>query len=485
MPRPRAAYQTADLELIKSKLPGILTRKPDGISTWVRKEYPTEILPLANVLNLAASKLHHKWQAAVLAQVSVSAWVSGPGHLPHIKPSSAASMRYLSRESLGEDALPELQQVHTRQQLLEQLLGEMSSSCRNAYRSMLRWVAHDELGDPSVARFPLSSDSAFGYNLYVLENLMVDQLQIYEQDWRKKNNWPYNESTPAEVARACSLRSLEHLCMVVQQWCQDSANLGDVPKSLLAVVSANLSVNRALLELAAAEARGMEAVRMTERFLGDLNRQGVLEIPRDMDDCGTEECEIALRKVLTCWFGHGGSMLQSGSSFQRSMNDSDIEMVVLWSRQLQEMYILERGGLGGLEVARRAHGNASNRFIFSMAMAGAFYCNASTAHEFTRHSNSTYAVFPDRREVASGNRKTPPTHAAHFLMQAYGQIFFANSDWDLRSERVREYAETASIKRSHLQQLLNFSVKNRTSRELLALHQHLQRLRESAAQSVT
>lgn len=478
MSRPRVPYQTSELELVKSKLADILTMEPGAISTWVRKEHSFEVIPLIEVFKLAASQLHHKWPAVVLAQVPVSAWVTGPGEVEHIKPSSVASMRYLSRESLGEDALDELEQVRTRKKLLEALLEQMSPLCRSAYRPMLRWVDRDKLGDTSVARFPLSSDSAFGYNLLVLEYLMSKQLRVYEMDWCRETNWPKSETIPAEVTRACSQGALQHLRNLVLRWCEDSESLSGVPDSLLALVSANLSVNRALLELAAMEARGMEAAHMNEQFLRELNQQYIFEVPHVMDDYDPEEGERQLQKVLTCWFGHGGLRLRPGTFFQRPMNDSDIEMVVLWSQQLQQIYMRERGGLDGPEAARIAHGSSCNRFIFAIAMVGAFYCNVRTAQEFTGHSNSTYAVFPDRGKVSSGNRQIP-THAAHFLMQAYGQIFFANSGWDLRAERVREYAETASIKRSHLQQLLHFAVKGRTSRELLALNQHLQRFKKA------
>lgn len=477
MSRPRAPYQTFEHDIVKSKLPDILTMRPDAVLDLVRK-HQCEVQPLAEVFN-AASEKHHKWQAAVLAQVPVISWVSGPGDEIHIQPSSVASMRFLSRESPGKDALDRnvLKKVMmTRQKLLEDLLGKMSSPCKSAYQPMLRWVAYDKLGDHSVARFPLSSDSAFGYNLLLLENLMGEQLRIYEEKWRKENNWLENESTPSSVTRECSRWALQHLDKLVQRWCKDEVSIGGVPENLLARVSANLSANRALLELAAAEACGMEVACMNENFLRKLNQQGVLEVPDVMNDCAPDECELLLRKLLTCWFGHGGSMLHS-DFFKRPMNNSDIEITLLWSQQLQQTYLQERGGLGGPESARRAHGGSRNRFMFVMAVVAAFHCNARISQEFTGHKNSTYAVFPDRTEAKSGNRRTLPTHAAHFLMQAYGQMFFANSGWDLHADRIREYVETSSIKRSHLQQLLHIAVKHRTSRELLALHKHLQQLR--------
>ncbi len=222
-------------------------------------------------------------------------------------------MRYLSRESLGEDAVSELKQVETRKMLFVELLEQMSPSSRSIYRPMLRWVPYDELGDTSVAQFPLSSDTAFGYNLFVLENMMAEQLRVYEEKWHTENNWPEDQSIPSEVTRACSLGAQQHLSKLVERWCEDSARLSCVPESLLALTSANLSVNRALLELAAAEARGMEAASMNEKFLRALNQRGVLEVPHVIDDCGPDEFESQLRKILISWFGHGGLMLQPSS----------------------------------------------------------------------------------------------------------------------------------------------------------------------------
>ncbi|PKA71066.1 hypothetical protein ATI02_4018 [Pseudomonas baetica] len=58
-------------------------------------------------------------------------------------------------------------------------------------------------------------------------------------------------------------------------------------------------------------------------------------------------------------------------------------------------------------------------------------------------------------------------------MQAYGQIFFGNQDWDILASRVREHAETASIKRAHIEQLVRFATKGRPSSSLLGLSRRL------------
>ncbi len=472
MPRPRTPYDTNELEIVKNNLSGILTRESKDITNWIRKDCPHEIRKLAEVFKLAASELHHKWQAAVLAQIPVSAVVEEPDDVLYIKPSSTASMRYLSREPLSDGY--ELQQVHTRQILLESLLEHMPLLCQRHYSPMLRWVAYNKHGNAAIELYPQSSDTAFGYNLSILEELQIKQLNQYVANWRAEINWPESESTPFEVTQECSLAALNHLRGVVARWYQEGESMDRLPESMLARVSANLSVNRALLELAAMDACGIESAFMSEKILYKLNLHGVVEVPPIINDCSPEEYDDLLRKVLTSWLGYGGSMLQQDTLLDRPMSKSDIDTVVLWSLLLQETYIKDQSTIVGGEAAYSTHGSTCNRFIFAVVMVGAFYCKTRVANEFSGHSNSTYAVFPDRGDAIRCNGQQPPAHAAHILIQAYSQIFYANSGWGLRAERVSEYAKLAHIKRAHSQTLLYFAVKNRTSRELLMLHKKLE-----------
>ena len=109
------------------------------------------------------------------------------------------------------------------------------------------------------------------------------------------------------------------------------------------------------------------------------------------------------------------------------------------------------------------------------AIAAAFYETSQTAREFTGKSRPTYAVFPDRGGAAKGLRSKPSAHAAQILLQAYGQMYHSSEEgWDLRADKVAAYAAARSEIRSHIQQLLYFSVKNRNSRQLFALFQHLE-----------
>lgn len=481
MGRPTTYYGKDDLELVKRVLSDILSCSKREIGILARRSCPYEVEALASVFREAEEK-RHKWSDFVLAKVPREAWDRGPGGVAQTSPHRAASLRFLSKGPLPESVLKKTENFRFRQWLFEMLIENMNRDDKKQYKLMLKWIPHDTLGNAELDSLPLSSDTAFGHNLLYLEGLMDEQVRIYESKWASNWGWPETETIPAEVTRECSEAARDHLSTVIERWYSESDQTSE-HDSLLALAGANLSANRALLEYSAMEERGREAAKMTVDFMREMNRLGVNEVPMVMDKNGANRGTMVLRDLLTTWFGHGGIMLGSGSPFQRQMNTSDIDIAISWSHQLQESYIRSRGGRGGPEQARSIHGGSSNLFIFSIAVVGAFYTKARTHYEFTGHKNPTYAVFPARSDVAKGNRQSPPAHAEQFLLQAYGQIFFSNSGWGLSAERIHTHAETASIKRSNVQQLIRYVVKNRTSSELLVLHDRLQDIRERSEQA--
>ncbi|MBP0637977.1 hypothetical protein [Cupriavidus sp. AcVe19-6a] len=476
-----AQYSTDELEYLKRHLPDILSVEKDVVVDLLRR-HPGEVRAAYDAFTSVAENLsNRKWQDAVLAKVPMASWALGPGSEPRIEASRTSSMRYLAREAQPDEVSINL--VKARKLLLEGLLNRMNPASSSAYRSMLSWVDAAAFGSAEVARHPLSSDTVFGYNLLFLEDLLAEQIFTYDRGWRNEERLPVDETTPFVVTHASSSMALEHLVPIVDRWLSEADTLpSTVPESLLARISGNLSVNRSLLELAASEALGMKAAEMNLPFLTNLNCCGVTSVPSAILDCTADDIEYRLRDLLTTWFAYGGSMVGSSDFFKRHMTASDVEVVVRWSKELQQQYVSSRGAQGGAGCGQVAHGNPSNRFIFAMAIVAAFYRNETRVkHEVTGNSNATYAVFPARVTTAKDKEHQPPTHAAHLLMQSYGQMFFSNSDWGLRAERVREYAKTMSIKRSHVQQFLTFAVKNRTSRQLYALQANLQRAKESAS----
>lgn len=462
-------------ELLYRHLPDILSIEQSTLPALL-KQHQEEAGKMAHVFALVSDQMeNHKWSDAVLAKVPLDSWRRGPGNTEHINPSRTASMRYLSREAEPADNAFEL--VKARRTLLEGLLGAMPGPLRMQYRPMMEWRDAEHFGSVDIARYPLSSDSAFGYNFVFLENLLSQQILIYDQNWRQEERIPIDEATPCAVTHASSQMALDHLGSIIQGWVVEQDPLQTVvPESMLARVSANLSVNRALLERAAMDGLGADAAEMSAPFLTELNRQGVTTVPEGIVGCNPDEVQHRVREQLKSWFAHGGSLISSDGFFQRHMTNSDIEAVVQWSLELQELYMSSRGAQGGAAYAKKSHGNPGNFFIFALAMTASFYCKARAPYELTGKNNSTYAVFPPRGKAVD----EPPTHASQMLMQSYGQIFFANSEWNLHAERVSAYAETTRIKRAHVQQLLSFAVKHRSSRELLAVHTRLQYYHEQA-----
>lgn len=479
MPATHDNYTPAELDLVKRHLADILTVTSLEAAELARA-HPNEVSGLARTFTAAKDELHQNWADALLTKVPLSAWEEPSDYAFRIAPTKSASMRFLSH---GEPAENEVNLKERRRALHDGLLEYMASPTRLAYRPMLEWVEIPTAW-PKAADLPLASDTVFGHSLEVIEGLLRDQLHIYEQNFRKENRTHSSVATPMAASLKASELASQAIAAHIEQFCVTEVDVSPaVKESLLARVSANISVNRALLENAAIDARGLEAAEMCAPFLQRLNHHGLVEVPREFDNA-TDGGANKIRELLTSWFAIGGKLAPVDEYFKRHMTDSDIEMILSWSHQLQESYIISRG-MGGdwiqrggkdevEKAARKAHGTPGHRFIFALAIASAFYETAKTNREFTGHSKSRYSVFPDRGDTAKGLRDTPPAHAAELLKQAYGQIYFANEGWGLLADKLTAYAQNRSAKRSHIQQLLYFAVKNRSSRQLFALFQQLQ-----------
>lgn len=460
-------YSQADLESVKRHLADILTVAPLEVSALAR-QHPSEVTRLAIIFAAAKDRLHHNWAQALLAKVPLSAWEEPSEYAFRIAPTKAASMRFLLRGEPSEDAL---KLKENRRALLGDLLEHMDGPNRLAYRPMLEWV-DIRTAWPKAGALELPSDTAFGHSMEIIEGVLRDQVLIYEQNFRKEYSIPPTVATPMAVQLVASEMASQAIAAQIEQFCLTESDVAEAVKdNFLARISANISVNRALLENAAIDARGQEAADMCIPFLQRLNLHGMLHVPLDLQHDFDDGGESEIREKFTQMFAAGGLLAQVDDYFKRHMTESDIEMVVSWSKQLQESYISSRGIYGG----REEHGLPAHRFIFALAVAAAFYETSQTAREFTGHSRPTYAVFPDRGYTARGLRSEPSVHAAEILMQAYGQMYHSNEEgWALLADNVAAYAKMRSAKRSHIQQLLYFAVKNRDSRQLFALFRHLE-----------
>ncbi len=462
-------YSTNELEVVKSRLQVILSCEKKEVAKLVKSDFRQEVLTVAEIFSYATNALHHKWAAAILGSVPLDRWVEGIHGERHIEPSKEASLRLWSPE-LPKDLKENLIIGNVRKEIFNKLLNSMPAQTKKHYKDIFTWV-----NDPSEAPFelasgPLGSDTVFGSLLIFLEKWMDAQLQESEKLWLFNNDWPTDKCVPPEITRELSLQALEHCQHTLSTWLdEDTHELTSAPDSLLALISANLSANRALLEFAATDARGHEAASLAIDILNKLNRLGIIKIPSEIYNITLREAASTLLGVLKILFGHGGKLISPDSDFKRPMSNSDIYIAVKRSLQLQENYIATRGSRGGPIHARENHGKSHNLFIFCLTMIGAFYANSKTANEFKGKSNSSYAVFPARSIKAADTNDIIPIHADELLKQAYGQIYFGNIDNGILAAGVIDHAKTASIKRAHIQQLIFFTTKNRPSSCLLKL----------------
>ncbi|MCU1754696.1 hypothetical protein [Pseudomonas helleri] len=471
-------YDTNDLELVKSRLQGILTISEVDAANLAKRTYQDEVLAVAKVFNRASETLHRKWTTSILGNVPPEAWEVGAHGEEQVIPTKESSLRLWSPET-SESQKENSRIGHVRQQIFSELFESMLPYRRKLYGPMMRWIVYPSEAPVQLAESALGSDTFFGHVIALLERWHDLQLQEYEKAWLRRHQWPRDETIPSAQTQAMSCQALDHLKLVLAGWLEVEAKENrETPDSLLALISANLSANRVLIEFAALEARGREAAGLAIGIVEKLNSFGIAEIPACMflDPPGAL---LRLKALLTDWFGPRGLLIGPDSIFQRPMNHSDIDLTMKWSLQLQVDYIGSRGRRGGSEEALENHGKPMHLFIFALTLVGAYYGNAKTDNEFKGKSNSSYAVFPGRKLISKGVSEAPPPHAAALLKQAYGLIFFGNSGWNIAADGVRNYASVCSVKRSHIQQLVRFAIKNRPSSVLLELNQRLSEMKEN------
>lgn len=480
MPVTHNKYTQVELESVKRHLTDILSLDQAETAALVQ-EHPDDVSKLATLFVVANERHGQHWADALMAKLPMAVWEETKDLPLRILSKKSASMRFLSLAEPDSDAL---KLKDGRRDLHAGLFEIMDTPVRLVYRNMLEWVESDGL-NPESSNYQLSAETVFGHTLEVIEGLQRDQVHIYEQNYRKNSGLDKSLSIPLAESLLASEKACEFVATQIEQMCVTETDVSSsVKESLPARVSANISVNRVLLEQAAIDARGLEAAEMTVPFLSRLNLHGMGEVPDDFhaaEDDGT----AALKEILARMFGNDGLLAPVDEYFSHPMSHSDIDLIVNWSQKLQEAYITtrgmggdwhQRGGKEKVEAeSRAAHGTPCNRFIFALVIAAAFYEKAQTARELTGHSKSMRSIYPARGDAMKDVLENPPVHATELLKQAYGQIFYANEGWGVLAEPVENYARARSMQRAHIQQLLYFAVKNRSSRELFALCEYLQK----------
>ncbi|MES2670669.1 MAG: hypothetical protein V4673_09670 [Pseudomonadota bacterium] len=444
------------------------------LRSWIRQhKFEDDLTNFYAISESATYKLNAQWMKAILAALPDKFWsVSQEAVALLDQTGTAASLRLLTSAYDGKKQQESVLHLAARKEVMQALLDGINEAHRGAYRDMLSWI-----DCPEKQGYDAPGDTSFGLALTELERMMDSMVAEQDQRWRRESRWDDSHTTPVEVRNSFSAVALRQTFYFMARCWEYGKNMVDTPDSLLALLSANMSCNKAVLEYAALNYRGREALEMTVSFLHELNAQGVHEIPTAFDDLGPAECDEAISTKFKTWFGHKGDFIEPGTFFVKHMTNSDIQELVDLSRQLQAEYINARGSnpFAPASQAQNIHGSSTNRFIFALVLAAAFYSKARTDQEFVVGKNASYAVFPDRQSIKQKHLLT--IHAKDLLLKSYGLVFFGNSGWNLKPDDIKQYAQGTENRRLHNQVAILCAVKGRTSKELMGLYDSLKQLR--------
>ncbi|AJX27849.1 hypothetical protein D0U02_15180 [Burkholderia pseudomallei] len=466
-------YTDEEFRRARENLADILSLEERTASEILHDGHLNDVSFLVGLFRKASNTLAHKWNAPLLAKLPVDAWDVGPAGERRITPRDFASMRYLSPLLTGKDKETAELWAGEREKLLKEL-----HEPGGPYAAMTEWKAPKQFKSKGAQSLPFSGDIAFMETINWLDTLLGFQITLFAGRRHKALGLPLSVALPANEDKRCSRDALQFMKQNVDAWCKDASLAGEASDSLRARVAVNLSVNRALWETCAKDARGEESATVAAQFLSRLNGCGIWMVPDEVPTRGAEWTGLA--ELLSRWFGAKGWLREKDDFFARVMTPHDIDRAVQLTESVQKRYKANRGGNCGPEQAELAHGSPENLFIFAMATVSVFYVKGywggksqlrpvQTLKEFPAKHNKNSSRYPAFSTLDSGDGLMLPIHAEELIEQVYGQMFFSNQGWDLRAESVRQHAETQTIKRAYHEQLFEFAVKGRTSKELLNL----------------
>ncbi len=465
-----------EIKRILPRVEAVLSVEDDRkgeLRSWIRqRKFEDDLASFYAVSESVTYKLNAQWMKAILAALPDKFWSMSQEGIPRLNQTgSAASLRLLSTAWNGKEKQESVLHQAARKEVMQSLLDHIPEADRGAYRDMLSWVDTTEREGNEVP-----GDTRFGLALFELERMMDAMVAEQELRWRRQSTLDDSQTTPVDVREKFSAIALRQAFYFMARCWEYGKNTREMPDSLLALLSTNMSCNKAVLEYAALNYRGREALEMTVSFLRELNAQGIREVPRAFDDLSPAECDGAIFTTFQTWFGHKGDFIGPGTLFAKHMTNSDIQELVDLSRQLQAEYIATRGSCSIFpnSQAQKIHGSSCNRFIFALVLTAAFYGGTRTDQEFVVGKNSSYAVFPDRQSIKKRDLLT--THAKDALLKAYGLVFFGNSGWNLVPDEVEQYARGTETRRLHNQVAILCAVKGRTPAELMGLYENLKQL---------
>lgn len=427
-------------------------------------------------------KSARKWRAHTLSRLPIDCWKCADGFF-YVEPLKEASLKYMSATAPEDADASAWNQLENRRALHKALVEVLPADMRQTYAEMLEWTQIE----PQSQTQPVLEDMALARTVYALDHLFYREYAACEDELRRQENFPERDSIPFEwmgwLADKAVQKVNAHLFIwgaLPLPWLDKDLpedDPVDVPTpcqpphkpegELTLELLCNVVGNRALLESARIGDLAEAAARVSVDLLSALNRQQVVNIPelRSCDD---------LRDTLKQCFGDQG-VLAHEPGFEMPLKGDNLEVVLYHTFEVQQHYVKTRGS-----IAPDSHRNPENSFMFALAMVACFYGRISLDKEFSGSTYPTYAVFPaqNKQQGLAYRFKPLAPHARELIKSIYGQIFFANTGWEIRAEAITTYAEGLALKRSCLQELTFNTFKRTAPHLLLKLHQAFSRMAE-------
>lgn len=485
----KVILKKSEKSLLMNHLPGILSASRDEVETLI-EEFSSEALLVAKMLLEVSDAYKREWSSFTLAKVPLESCSFDEGGGVIFDLNLLGSIRFLMKKSYSDEDVDLFSSQLDARMFLYTRLERAIQVCvsekgRTLCDEMLTWREDENgvWGDRG-----LNSDINLLHAISEMEGHLEGIEKFFEYVSRFKDTVPNRELSYEVVARSYRLALEEiieyfkngffrvHLngidgdvagviddCRRLREkW----AAVDDFQDSLLVRVVANLSANRAILENQFYIVLQNTSSQAMASFLRKINEYGLIEVPDDfvvIGGGGKINSDDLIRQWVLKNFGLNGAMILPLGSPSRFMSAGDVDVVVAWSSYLQDEYVKNRGNKGDLNQSRLQHGFLGNRFIFALVIIAAFFEKIKVPREFLGQKNSMYSVFP----APGKTPRIPGPSAEELLHLAYGQVYFGNSDWYLRYERIPAYSNLAIYKRSVLQNLSWRIVKGHSSQVLL------------------
>jgi hypothetical protein len=415
-----------------------------------------------------------QWKKRTLAVPPTNLWVTDEQGRQRVVEDRTGSLGFLLRA--GQGVPPEGRKaLATRRQLCERLWRTLPEPLHTSYAAMLKWVADV---DPEQ---PLADDSAMGVALYWLDGLYGCMLNRLEWKWRTQTGYPQSDPTPADIMVDLAANAKSFVERRLNEVAQAGAALG-LQDSLAVRLTANLSANRAMQELAKVAWFESEACALCVRLLNLLIAADVTAIPTDLDgDLTPEQQSKALARWLNTLLGDKGRLTRAGGGTLRAMT-SNIEAAVAMSQSLHEAF-LAKERIALRELADVQYGSGQHRFMFLLALTGAFVFKTKVSWEFSggKQKNTKHALFPGFTDTDCCIT-TLTAHGVAIIERCVALMFrTVDAQWTFNPDAVQERSSAKLARLACQQDLHAVAVKGRTASELRGVFNFLEELRQSPA----